>query len=147
MKKQVLKLIFTAVLLSVFGSTFSAQTMNEDFRKKAPEPLKSVPFNISKPFETTLDNGLKVVIVENDRLPIVSYRLAFLSGTADEPRDSVGRYVGDNFAAQRRHEKSQRANRSPTKSNVWARAFRRSAGTDNTDLLRLRRCLFTAMTL
>ncbi len=90
MKKQVLKLIFTAVLLSVFGSTFSAQTMNEDFRKNAPEPLKPVPFNISKPFETTLDNGLKVVIVENDRLPLVSYRLAFLSGNANEPRDAIG---------------------------------------------------------
>lgn len=90
MKKQVFKMIFTAVLLSVFGSTFPAQTMNEDFRKNAPEPLKPVPFNISKPFEMTLDNGLKVVIIENDRLPIVSYRLAFLSGTADEPRDAIG---------------------------------------------------------
>ena len=90
MKKQVLKLIFTAVLLSIFGSTLSAQTMNEDFRKSAPEPLKPVPFNISKPYETTLENGLKVVIVENDRLPIVSYRLAFLSGSADESAGSTG---------------------------------------------------------
>ncbi|MCU1288990.1 MAG: putative Zn-dependent peptidase [Acidobacteria bacterium] len=64
--------------------------MSEEFRKNAPEPLAPVPFNIGKPFETTLDNGLKIVIFENKRLPLVSYRLAFNSGDINDPQDAIG---------------------------------------------------------
>lgn len=64
--------------------------MNEDFRKNVPAPLEPAPFEIPKPFETELANGLKILIFEDERLPLVSYRLAFFSGDADEPEDSVG---------------------------------------------------------
>ncbi len=64
--------------------------MIEEFRKAAPEPLESITFDISKPFETELSNGLKVVIFENRRLPLINFRLAFFSGGADEPKDSIG---------------------------------------------------------
>ncbi|HEY0426971.1 MAG TPA: pitrilysin family protein [Pyrinomonadaceae bacterium] len=64
--------------------------MTEDFRKTAPAPLAPVPFNISKPFETTLENGLKVVVFEDKRLPIVSFRLAFQVGEANDASDAVG---------------------------------------------------------
>lgn len=64
--------------------------MSEEFRQSAPAPLAPVPFNIARPFETVLPNGLKIVIFENKRLPLVNYRLAFLSGDADEPADAVG---------------------------------------------------------
>ncbi len=59
-------------------------------RKTAPEPLAPVPFNIPQPFKTTLANGLRVVIFEDRRLPLVSYRLAFMSGDAHDPKDSIG---------------------------------------------------------
>ena len=64
--------------------------MTEEFRKTAPEPLENISFDIPKPFETELANGLKIVIFENNRLPLVSFRLAFYFGDADEPKDSIG---------------------------------------------------------
>jgi zinc protease len=62
----------------------------EDFRKTAPVPLAPVAFNIPLPFEAVLENGLRVVILEDRRLPLVSFRLVFLSGDANEPPDSIG---------------------------------------------------------
>jgi predicted Zn-dependent peptidase len=64
--------------------------MTQATRKSVPAPLEPARFNIPQPFIATLDNGLKVVIVADKRLPLVSYRLAFLSGDADDPTDSVG---------------------------------------------------------
>ena len=64
--------------------------MTQTSRKTVPSPLEAVPFNISNPFVTTLDNGLKVVVFPDKRLPLVSYRLAFLSGDADDPREMAG---------------------------------------------------------
>ena len=64
--------------------------MIENFRKNAPSPLAPKPFEIPKPFETVLPNGLKVVVFENSKLPLVSYRLAFRSGDINDPKDAVG---------------------------------------------------------
>lgn len=64
--------------------------MTEDFRKTAPEPLAPVAFDIPQPFETELENNLRIVIFEDSRLPIVSFRLAFQSGNINEPIDSNG---------------------------------------------------------
>ncbi|MDX6693781.1 MAG: zinc protease [Blastocatellia bacterium] len=84
-----------SVALLVGGAsipTVTAQTMNqtEDFRRQAPAPLASKPLNIPKPYETTLANGLQVVIVEDTRLPLVSYRLAFRAGSANDPNELPG---------------------------------------------------------
>ncbi|HEY8562750.1 MAG TPA: pitrilysin family protein [Pyrinomonadaceae bacterium] len=62
----------------------------EDFRKSAPAPLAPVAFNIPQPFETTLVNGLKVVVLEDRKLPLVSFRLIFRHGNIHEPADAVG---------------------------------------------------------
>ncbi|HEX8247801.1 MAG TPA: insulinase family protein, partial [Pyrinomonadaceae bacterium] len=64
--------------------------MNEDFRKNAPAPLSPRPFSIDGTFETTLANGLKVVIFEQRRLPLISFRLAFRSGEINDPQNSIG---------------------------------------------------------
>jgi predicted Zn-dependent peptidase len=64
--------------------------MNEDFRKTAPAPLAPKPFELPKPFETVLPNGLKVVIFEEKRVPLVSFRLGFKTGTIYDPADSIG---------------------------------------------------------
>ena len=64
--------------------------MKAESKRSAPTPLPPVPFNISPAFRTTLDNGLRVVIFENPRLPLVSYRLAFNTGDIDDPIDAVG---------------------------------------------------------
>jgi zinc protease len=62
----------------------------ETFRRQSPPPLAPRPLNIPAPFETTFNNGLQLVIVEDRRLPLVSFRLAFRSGGANDPADMPG---------------------------------------------------------
>ena len=57
----------------------------ETFRSQAPAPLQPRPIAIPAPRETTLSNGLSLVVVEDSRLPLVSYRLAFRVGGAFDP--------------------------------------------------------------
>lgn len=64
--------------------------MTEEFRKTPPAPLAPIPFHIPQPSETELANGLKVVIFENKRLPIINFRLAFRSGDINNPKDAKG---------------------------------------------------------
>lgn len=58
--------------------------MNEDFRKTPPVPLASQPFSVPKPTEAFLANGLKIVIFEDNKLPLVSFRLAFKFGEIND---------------------------------------------------------------
>ncbi|MEJ7862881.1 MAG: pitrilysin family protein [Pyrinomonadaceae bacterium] len=89
--QKVSKIIAVAGLISAFGvNNFAQTTMKEDFRKTAPASLAPKQFDIPKPFETVLPNGLKVVVFEDKRLPLVSYRLAFKTGTIYDPKDSIG---------------------------------------------------------
>ncbi len=56
----------------------------------APEPLAPVPFNIPSAFETELSNGLRIVVFDDPRLPLVSYRLVFYSGDSHDPDGHTG---------------------------------------------------------
>ena len=64
-------------------SQIEAQT--ETFRREPPAPLAPRPLNLPVPEETTLANGLRVIFLENTRLPLVTYRLAFRTGDAHDP--------------------------------------------------------------
>jgi len=55
-----------------------------------PTPLPPRPIHIPRASESTLSNGLSVVIVEDSRLPLVSYRLAFRAGDAHDPPELPG---------------------------------------------------------
>ncbi|HLL72799.1 MAG TPA: pitrilysin family protein [Pyrinomonadaceae bacterium] len=57
----------------------------ETFRREPPAPLAPRPLNLPATEETVLANGLRVVFVENTRLPFVTYRLAFRTGDAHDP--------------------------------------------------------------
>jgi zinc protease len=57
----------------------------ETFRSQAPPPLAPRPIVIPAPRETALPNGLSIVVVEDSRLPLVNYRLAFRVGSAFDP--------------------------------------------------------------
>jgi zinc protease len=57
----------------------------ENFQTHAPPPLQPRPISIPTPRETVLPNGLTLVVVEDQRLPLVSYRLAFRVGGAFDP--------------------------------------------------------------
>jgi zinc protease len=67
-----------------------AMPPNEDFRRTAPQPLAPRPINIPTPVEFTLSNGLRVVLVEDSRLPLVTYRMLFRAGDARNPADAPG---------------------------------------------------------
>lgn len=48
----------------------------DDFRKMAPEAGPARPVEIGKSHQFTLANGLKVIVVENHKLPQISYQLS-----------------------------------------------------------------------
>ena len=50
-------------------------TMNEPFRKRPPAPGTPPEIKMGDYDDFTLDNGLKVIVVENDKLPRVSYQI------------------------------------------------------------------------
>ena len=67
-----------------------SMTQVEDFRRHPPAPLAPRPISLPSPHETTLSNGLSVVVVEDSRLPLVSFRLAFRFGDAHDPSNLPG---------------------------------------------------------
>lgn len=80
------KNIYTVAALSLV----SIATFGQDIdRTKAPEPGEAPKINIGTPETFTLDNGLKVFVVENHKLPKVSIQLAI-----DKPLIMEGDKVG-----------------------------------------------------
>ncbi|HKS08708.1 MAG TPA: pitrilysin family protein [Pyrinomonadaceae bacterium] len=62
----------------------------EIFRSQPPAPLPPRPITIPAAHETVLSNGLTLVVVEDNRLPLISYRLAFRIGGAFDPPELPG---------------------------------------------------------
>src|SRR5882672_5204984 len=62
----------------------------ENFLKQPPPPLPARPIKLPAAHEITLPNGLAVVVVEDSRLPLVSYRLALRTGDAHDPSELPG---------------------------------------------------------
>jgi zinc protease len=58
--------------------------------KQPPPPLPPRPIKLPTTSETTLRNGLLVLVVQDQRLPLVSYRLAMRSGDAHDPAELPG---------------------------------------------------------
>jgi zinc protease len=67
-----------------------AEILAEVFRRQAPAPLPPRPIAIPAATETVLSNGLSLVVVEDNRLPLISYRLAFRVGGAFDPPNLPG---------------------------------------------------------
>jgi zinc protease len=65
-------------------------TETEAFRRQMPPPLAPRPLNLPEHVEITLPNGLGLVVVEDKRLPLISFRLAFRSGDANDPEELPG---------------------------------------------------------
>ena len=70
------------------SNTHAAQA--ETFRRNQPAPLKPRPLKIPAAAETRLANGLRVAIVRDARLPMVSFRLAFRGGDSSDPPELPG---------------------------------------------------------
>src|ERR1044072_257233 len=61
-----------------------------DFLKQPPPPLPSRAIVLPSVVVNTLPNGLTVIVVEDRRLPLVSYRLALRTGNAHDPAELPG---------------------------------------------------------
>jgi zinc protease len=55
-----------------------------------PAPLPPIAFEIPQPQKTQLSNGLRVILFPDDRVPLVSFRLAFFSGDINDPPERTG---------------------------------------------------------
>jgi len=64
--------------------------MTQAIQTTVPEPLEPVAFDLPAAFVSTLSNGLRVVIFDDDRIPLCSFRLAFMSGDAGDPSELKG---------------------------------------------------------
>ena len=71
----------------VAAMTLSAQKPD---RTQPPETGSLPPFKLPAVFEDTLPNGLRVVLVEDRRFPLVTLRLAFEAGGKFDPKDLPG---------------------------------------------------------
>jgi zinc protease len=76
----------TKALLTAFAviaaMNLSAQTVD---RTKPPETGPLPAFKLPPVFETKLDNGLQVVLLEDRRFPLVTVRLGFQAGSKFDP--------------------------------------------------------------
>src|SRR5829696_10020737 len=82
--------MFRRKLNQVLVHCIHNMSQQEHFRSQAPPPLQPRPILIPTRRETTLANGLRVVVVEDSRLPLVSFRLAFRVGGAFDPPELPG---------------------------------------------------------
>ena len=66
--------------------------MNADQQifKQPPPPLPLSALKLPTTYETKLASGLTVVIIEDQRLPLVSFRLALRTGDAHDPKELPG---------------------------------------------------------
>ncbi len=78
-------------LLKVFLFLFVATNLigQEDFRQHAPEAGPAPKIELGKADKFTLENGLQVIVVENHKLPRVSFQLF-----VDVPPIEEGEYAG-----------------------------------------------------
>lgn len=77
------------IFILLMSSMLTAQENKESFRWEAPEPGPAREIQIGDYEQFSLDNGLKVILVENNKLPRVSYSLSLLHGPMLEG-DKVG---------------------------------------------------------
>ncbi|MEN6606472.1 MAG: insulinase family protein, partial [Bryobacteraceae bacterium] len=79
--------LLTLLFAVVTTMNLSAQTVD---RTKAPETGPLPAFKLPPVFETTLPNGLQVVLIEDRRFPLVTVRLGFQAGGKFDPADRPG---------------------------------------------------------
>jgi len=83
-------------LITIFLITLSALSYGQIDRTKAPNALPNPAINIPTPKIVKLENGLKVIIVENHKLPKISFQL-FIDNPPMLEKSKVGlsELVGD----------------------------------------------------
>lgn len=92
MKMAVLKKqILTAAAIAAFAAFPSfAQVKGVVIKGKAPVNNKPLKVTLPRAYETTLANGLQVVVLENHKLPTFSVQMVLLSGGFSDAAGSEG---------------------------------------------------------
>lgn len=90
----------------------AAESVDESFRASAPIAEPMAPFAVPEPRELSLDNGMRILLIERHDLPVVALQMLVPHGTDDAParlgsfamqtilrsrRDDVGRSARDRF--------------------------------------------------
>ena len=78
------KVTLTALVVVM---TLSCQKID---RTKPPETKELPAFKLPSVYETALPNGLRVVLVEDRRFPLVNLRLGFEAGSKFDPKEAPG---------------------------------------------------------
>ena len=74
----------------IFLFIFSLSVFFTNLPAHAKETMKPKPDNVFNAKTTTLENGLQIVVVENNRAPVVTHMIWYRVGAADEPRGKSG---------------------------------------------------------
>lgn len=77
------------ILFLIASFSIYALQAQEDFRKSAPKPGPAPKVKLGETSQFTLDNGLKVIVVENQKLPRVSFQL-FVDVPMMQEKGAVG---------------------------------------------------------
>ena len=77
MKWSLYALLAVFVLASCSEKTSAPKEVDQSFRSERPKPGPAPTITMGEAQKFELDNGLKVIVVENDKLPRVSYQLFF----------------------------------------------------------------------
>jgi zinc protease len=59
-------------------------------RKNKPEVKSEISFNLPKPNEFWLENGLRVILIQNSKLPLVRLNLMLNAGSKYDPENKNG---------------------------------------------------------
>lgn len=79
-------------LLTIAFALFSVGAVAQIDRSKLPEPAPAKELKLGDYEQFTLKNGLQVIVVENDKLPTLSWTLSFITGPITEGNKAG--YVG-----------------------------------------------------
>jgi zinc protease len=74
-------------LVNPYAPAFEA---SQDWRKSKPEPGPAPAIHLPAPQEFTLENGLKVLLVENHALPVLSAEIVSRAGSVNDPPEKSG---------------------------------------------------------
>ncbi len=94
MMRRVAAVAWIAVL--AFSVASAQQTMQPQSMKgavikgKAPVNKEILKVNLPKPTETTLGNGIQVIVLENHKLPTFNMQMVILSGGLSDPAGKAG---------------------------------------------------------